>query len=609
VRVNGRDAAWTRDGAELTVTPQRGLRRGLPFLVRVEYDGVPEPVGEPQLGQSGFLHTDDGAVVIGEPDVAATWFPVNDHPLDKAPYTFRITVPEGLEAIANGELISTRTRDGRSTWVWNAREPMASYLATATIGEFDVNAYEADGIRYWDAIDPDLLTRVAPRTGERFLLSQAADSSYKRLARTISVPAEGATLSFQVTRDTEPGWDYLFVEARTAGTDDWTTLPDRNGHTSQDLGFCPYLLNVHPFLAHYQTSSGDEVVTCEPTGTTGEWWAATGASDGYEEWVVDLSAYAGQDVEVSISYVSDDLIQNAGVFLDDVVVSTGAGSTSFEEDGDPLDGWTVPGPPADSPGNDNDWVTGTSADAPPPLGEIVRGSFARQPEIIAFLEERFGEYPFSAAGGIVDDSEDVGFALENQTRPIYGTVFFSSPESGDSVVVHELAHQWFGDSVSVAAWQHIWLNEGFASYAEWLWSEHEGLATAQEIFDANYTQNPPEFWELTIGDPGPERLFSGEVYVRGAMTLHQLRVTVGDEDFFTILRRWADRKEDANGTIAEFQRLAERISGQDLDDFFTAWLFTSARPELDGGAPTTLSAPEDVTAPAGALVRLRALRR
>ena len=171
-------------------------------------------------------------------------------------------------------------------------------------------------------------------------------------------------------------------------------------------------------------------------------------------------------------------MQLNGVFLDDVAVSSGPGSTGFEDDGDTLDGWTVPGPPEGSPGNETDWIAGTVADAPPTPGEIAAGSFAREPEIIAFLSGIFGRYPFSAAGGIVDDVQGLGFALENQTRPVYAPDFFDSPESGDSVVVHELAHQWTGDSLAVAAWQHIWLNEGFATYAEWLWSEREGLGTA-----------------------------------------------------------------------------------------------------------------------------------
>ncbi len=555
------------------------------FGIKVRYRGTPEPIVD-SFGLSGFLHTDDGAVVIGQPHVAATWYPVNDHPIDKAAYTFRITVPAGLEAVANGILKSTRTKHGWTTWTWRAKEPMASYLTTATIGEFDLRAYRNAGIRYWDAIDPDLFAPVAvPRTGEQFAISQKSEPSYKRLARSIAVPAGGATLSFWITRDTEESFDFVFVEAHTVGEEDWTTLPDANGHTSQDTGFsCPFWHELHPFLANYQTDNGDE--TCSPQGATGgQWWAASGASDGWEQWQVDLSAYAGSDVEVSISYASDESFQLAGAFVDDIVVSTGAGTTSFEDDGDTFDGWTVPGAPAGSAPNPNDWIVGTAADTPPPVGVIAEASFARQPEIIAFESSVFGPYPFSAAGGIVDDFADLGFALENQTRPIYAMSFFFDQLSGDNVVVHELAHQWFGDSLAVRRWQHIWLNEGFASYAEWLWSEREGLGTAQEIFDNFYTipaEDP--FWSLTIGDPGPDHLFDFPIYVRGAMTLHQLRVTVGDADFFSILRRWATSRAGGNVTTRQFIRLAERISGQDLDALFDVWLFTPEKPALPAAA-------------------------
>ena len=167
---------------------------------------------------------------------------------------------------------------------------------------------------------------------------------------------------------------------------------------------------------------------------------------------------------------------------------------------------------------------------PKNIYDIAAGSFARQPEILRFLSERFGPYPFKTSGGIVDNSNEFGFALENQTRPIYAPGFFRSPENGDGVVVHELAHQWYGDSLALARWQDIWLNEAFASYAEWMWSEDQGLGTAQETFDFYYNRYPATspFWTLKIGDPGPEHLFDGPVYDRGAMTMHALRLAVGD---------------------------------------------------------------------------------
>ena len=578
ITVDGKRAAWSRADGELSVTPRHGIRASDRFVTVVSYEGVPVPVEE-LGGVVGVIPTDDGALIQGEPHVASTWFPANDHPTDKASYTVRMTVPAGLEAISNGVLERTRTRGGRSTWTWRSREPMASYLATVSMGEFHVAGYRADGLRYWDAIDPDLFvdTTAQPRTGTRYAWSdQTGDgASYKRLSRELTIPVGGASLSFWVDRSTEEPWDFMFIEAHTVGADDWTTLRDVNGHNNQATGSsCPFWLGLHPFLANYQTDNGDE--TCSPSGTTGAWWAATGASDGYEQWQVDLTPYAGKQVEVSISYASDDIVQQPGVFVDDISMSTGEGTTSFEADADSMDGWGVSGSPEGSAPNENDW-TATEGVLLGAVGERIQASFDRQPEIIAFLAADFGPYPFSAAGGVVDDYS-TGFALENQTRPVYSPVFWDAGQN-DGVVVHELAHQWYGNSVALGRWADVWLNEGFASYAEWLWSEHEGLGTTDEIFNFFYNDLfPPDdpFWELTIGDPGPDHLFDGEVYVRGAMTVHALREAVGDDAFFAILRRWA--AADGNGTTAEFIALAEHISGHQLDDLFNAWLYTGTRP-------------------------------
>ncbi len=123
VQVGGRAATWTRAGSELVVTPARPIGKGSRFSTVIRYDGVPQTNVDPQLGQEGFIHTDDGAVVIGEPHVAATWYPVNDHPSDKATYDIKITVPAGLQAISNGTLCGTRTHNGKTTWSWRARDP------------------------------------------------------------------------------------------------------------------------------------------------------------------------------------------------------------------------------------------------------------------------------------------------------------------------------------------------------------------------------------------------------------------------------------------------------------------------------------------------------
>ncbi len=157
----------------------------------------------------------------------------------------------------------------------------------------------------------------------------------------------------------------MFVEAHTAGQDDWTTLPDINGHTSQDLGLsCPQIpmVELHPFVAHYETYNGppggSADATCDPTGTppaTGAWNAATGNSGGFQDWKVDLCAYKGKDVEVSITYITDPATHGLGAFVDDATFSVDGTVADFAGFETGLDGWTVPGAPEGSPGNSDDW--------------------------------------------------------------------------------------------------------------------------------------------------------------------------------------------------------------------------------------------------------------
>jgi aminopeptidase N len=149
--VNGRAADFTRDGQELTVIPRHGLLRGLPFIVRVEYSGNPEPIQDPDESFEGWVPTADGAFVVNEPQGSPGWYPANDNPRDKATYDFAITVPEGITAIANGRLLSKRTRDGKTTWRWAEDSPMAPYLATATNGVFDLRVSKAGKIPLYQA--------------------------------------------------------------------------------------------------------------------------------------------------------------------------------------------------------------------------------------------------------------------------------------------------------------------------------------------------------------------------------------------------------------------------------------------------------------------------
>jgi hypothetical protein len=218
-----------------------------------------------------------------------------------------------------------------------------------------------------------------PFDGEWYVYSQQADVSYKRLQRTINLTGVSAsdnpTLTFRFSYDTEPAWDFAFVEAHTVGQDDWTTLPDGNGHTTSNTGeSCPAgWFELHPWLERYQGAD----CSGANAATGGEWNATSGRSAGWEEWSIDLSDYAGSEVELAISYASDWAVQGLGAFVDQIEVSTGEGTTSFEEDDDPMDGWEVTGSPEGSAPNPNDWIRTQSVG-------FEEGAVIRRPDALYF---------------------------------------------------------------------------------------------------------------------------------------------------------------------------------------------------------------------------------
>jgi aminopeptidase N len=210
----------------------------------------------------------------------------------------------------------------------------------------------------------------------------------------------------------------------------------------------------------------------------------------------------------------------------------------------------------------------------PRLVERSRGALARLPEVIGFESRLFGGYPFAAAGSVVDLSP-LGYALETQTRPFY--TFAPSV----SLIVHETAHQWFGDSVGLERWPQIWLNEGFATWTEWYYAERHGGRSAAEIFRRLYRvpASKKGFWNPPSGRPGsPEHLFGPSVYIRGAMGLQALREKIGTPAMLRVLRRWVIEHRHGSATIAEFIAHAEQVSGKSVGHLLRRWLFQRGKP-------------------------------
>ncbi len=395
VEVDGRQAEYQREGQELTVECPTPVERGATFSLEIAYSGVPHPVQDAEGESLGWQQEGGYVYTVDEPIGAATWFPANDYLTDKATYAISVTLPKPYTAVANGVLTTVEDVGESRTFVWEMRQPCASYLVALAIGEFTE------------------MKMTAPK----------------------GVPIR----------------DYFAPE----------------------------------------------------------------------------------------------------------------------------------------------------------LAEDAASLFGRTGEMLTFFAQLFGPYPFDEYGVVVPDTE-TGTAMENQTMSLFGRDMLeeglADPTFEYGYISHELAHQWFGDSVTPERWQDIWLSEGFASYASWLWVEHDlgademaawvdwAIHEVRSVEDSSDAEPPP-------GDPGAQDLFGTNVYERGALTLHALRLTVGDAVFFGIVREWATRYRYSNASTEDFIALVEELTGHvagfDAAAFFAAWLYDERMPELPkpaiGAAMTGMS--------------------
>ena len=427
------------------------------------------------------------------------------------------------------------------------------------------HAYRADGIRYWDAIDPDLFNPPTPRTGDavRALRVGRRPTSGWR-ARSTCPPAARSCRSGSTATPSSTGTTSSSRRTPRRRRLDDAARPQRPHEPGHRL-LLPVLAPAAPVpraLPDRERPTARATRPARPARGTRQRRRATATSSGRST----SRAYAGSGVEVSISYASDDTVQLSGVVRRR---HRGLGAARARRRSRTTATRSTAGPCRARPRAASPTRTTGSSARPPTrprtAGDDRAAALARQPEIIGFLVGHLRAVPVLGRGRDRRRRRGLGFALENQTRPIYARGFFENradprrrhrrrPRARPPVDRRQ---------PGLAGWQHIWLNEGFATYTEWLWSEREGRGTAQEIFDSS-RRHPGRRPVLGADDrrPGPDHLFDGAVYDRGAMTLHALRLKIGDERVLPAAERWVRANAGGNVTTQQFIALAERISGR-----------------------------------------------
>ena len=217
---------------------------------------------------------------------------------------------------------------------------------------------------------------------------------------------------------------------------------------------------------------------------------------------------------------------------------------------------------------------------PPPLMTPVRTDLERQPRMLDLFENAFGPYPFDAYTVVVTPDE-LEMPLEAQGMATFGSDWLTGRRLHERLVAHELAHQWFGNSLTVAAWQDIWLNEGFACYAEWLWFERgDGVPVSESTrFHWSRLRSLPQ--DIVLADPGPDRMFDDRVYKRGALALHAIRLHLGDETFFALLRAWVTAHTHGSVTTEDFvAHVLAHGDPEQLGRLLHAWVWEAPLPDL-----------------------------